>query len=502
VDATLGIDVGTTNVKAAVVDLAGRVLVEGDAGYPTHHLGAGRVEQDADDWWRASVTAVNAALAMAPRRVNVRAIGVSGQGCALTPVDAAGQPLRRAIIWLDTRAEAQCAWMRDRASDTVYAANGNAIAPYNMDPKAAWLLEHEPAVFEAATSFLTTTAFVTRRLAGVNVMNRSDGGILFSYDLHTHDWSDPVLRAIGLPRAKLPRVAPCTSVVGSLTAEAAQALGLAAGVPVIAGGEDTSAAALAAGVVAPGQAYLSLGTAGVVGVCLAEALPQPRLLSFPHVLDGLLLLSGSMSSFGAAVQWFLDQFGSRGVANGFDALSAEAAESPPGARNLVFLPYLSGELHPILDPLARGTFIGLSMATTRNDVVRAIMEGGAFAVRNNLDAAREAGAEPTELRAVGGPTRSATWCQAIADVTGLPLRVLSETGGASVGMALLAAAGTGLISDLPRMAKERTGSGSLFSPEMRLGDVYDSLYAVYVSTYRALKPQFAALAAVPAQPLA
>jgi xylulokinase len=201
VDATLGIDVGTSNAKAAVVDTAGRVLSQASVAYPTAHLGAGLVEQEANDWWASSCSAVREALTqLHGEDVRIAGIGVSGQGCALTPVDTHGRPLRRAIIWMDTRSESECAWMRSRASDAIQRANGNLIAPYNVDPKILWLRRHEPATYEATICFLTTTAYVTQCLSEAFVMNRSDGGILFSYDLARGDWSDEVLHSLGVPR--------------------------------------------------------------------------------------------------------------------------------------------------------------------------------------------------------------------------------------------------------------------------------------------------------------
>jgi xylulokinase len=499
-EATLGIDVGTTNAKAAVVGADGRVISQASRGFHTYHLGPGLVEQDAEDWWRAAGEAARESVVEAGRQgAEIRGIGVSGQGCALTPVAARGQPLRRAIIWMDTRAEPQCEWMRTHAAEEILAANSNLVAPYNVEPKALWLRDHEPAIFEQTHCFLTTTAFITQRLCGAFVMNRSDGGILFSYDLSRGDWSDEVLRALRLPREKLPRLVACEEVVGGLQSEAAAALGLPANIPVVAGGEDTSAAAVAAGVVHPGQAYLSLGTAGVVGICLDRQLPQPRLLSFPHVVSGIDLLSGSMSSLGAAVSWFRERFGGgKDGADAVDALSAEAATSPPGAHGLVFLPYLTGELHPILDPFARGTFIGLSLATTRADLLRAIMEGGACAIRHNLEVAAEVGARAGELRAVGGPTRSAVWCQIIADVTGLRLQVMEDTaGGAPVGDALLAAAGVGLAPDLVHTAEKRASPSATYSPRPEVRARYDALYGVYVRAYQRLKEEFRSLAELP-----
>lgn len=497
--ATLGIDVGTSNTKAAIVDAAGRALATAGVPYRTHHLGPGLVEQDAEDWWSSTCMAVRTALAQLGGGITIVGIGVSGQGCALTPVDADGRALRRAIIWMDTRSEPQCVWIRAHAAAAIHEANGNLVAPYNVDPKILWLRQNEPETYAAAHCFLTTTAYVTQRLSGAFVANRSDGGILFSYDLTQGDWSDAVLEAIGVPRARLPALAASHAVAGPLRSSAAEELGIPAGVPVVAGGEDTSSAALAAGVVAPRQSYLSLGTAGVVGICLDRPLPQPRLLSFPHVVEGITLLSGSMSSTGASLHWFLRELGGMPADSvGFQRLGALAEGSAPGAGGLVFLPYMTGELHPILDPFARGTFIGLSLSTTRGDMVRAMMEGAACAIRHNLDAAREVGACLEELRATGGPSSSAVWCQIIADVTGLPVLAMDDAmSGAPVGNALLAAMAAGLVEDLTAAAQERARVGREYYPRNDLRERYDALYGIYIRSYAKLKDEYPILAELP-----
>src|SRR5690606_25081635 len=265
-DALVGIDIGTTNVKAVLATPDGDVLTVDTYSYPTDFPRAGWAEQNPEDWWIGTVTTVRNVLNRVEKPVRVAGIGVSGQGCAVTLINRTGAVIRPAIIWLDSRAEPQCERLRCHCGEEILRLNGKQPAPYNADPVLMWLAEHEPASIEAARCSLTSTGYITFRLTGEPVMNVSDASILFTFDLTRGCWSEELIDCFGLPRHLYPPIAPCTSVVGTLTDQAAEQLGLPAGIPVVAGGEDTSSAGLAVGVTSPGQALLSLGTAGTVNV--------------------------------------------------------------------------------------------------------------------------------------------------------------------------------------------------------------------------------------------
>jgi xylulokinase len=493
-DVLLGIDVGTSNIKAVLATTAGTVLAEAQTSYPTAFPQPGWAEQEPTDWWNGTAAAVRIALAhggIAPHRV--RAIGVSGQGCAVTLLDENGDVVRPAIIWMDARSEPQCEQMRRTCADEILRRNGKAPAPYNADPVLMWLNEHEPASIERAAVSLTTTAYINYRLTGQQVMNVSDASILFAFDLASEDWAPTLIEAFGLPRRLYPRVAPCQEVIGTLLPAAAQALGLVPGIPVIAGGEDTSSAGLAIGVVHPGQALLSLGTAGTMYVVQDIPRVNGRLLAFAHVLPQKILLGGSMIALGGALQWCRQMMGG---SMSYEQMTALAAQAEEGAGGLLFLPYLSGELQPINDGNARGVFFGLSLATTQAQVVRAVMEGAAFAIAHNARVAVETGAPIIEMRAVGGPTRSPLWCQMIADISGYAVKVLHENAGAPWGDALLAGAGAGLIADVGALAVERSGTPQVYEPRAAYRQRYSQLAEIYQSLHPTLKGAFAALSQV------
>lgn len=489
----LGIDVGTTNTKALLATPDGKVIAQASATYPLLTPRPGWVEQNPEDWWQAVVQAAAQVVRQGGVPAEqIAAIGISGQGCAATLIDRAGRPLRPGIIWMDARSEAQCEMMRQRAGESILRINGKQPAPYNFDPKLIWLQQHEPDVIRQAWRSLTTTGYINYRLTGKPVMNVSDASIPFAFDQQVCDWSEELIEAFGIPRRLYPRVAPSQEIIGTLTAEAAAAMDLQAGTPVIAGGEDTSSAGLSVGVTRPGQAMLSLGTGGSIYIAQDRPLPHPQLLIFAHVLERQWFVGGTIVAFGASLAWCRDLLGHRD----FDAMTALAADSEPGANGLLFLPYLSGELQPINDGHARGVFFGLSLNTRQPQLIRAVMEGVAFSIRHNIEVAREAGAKLDELRAVGGPTRSPLWCQIIADITNQPLTVLKDNPGAPLGNVFLAAAAIGLIPDAGEAAAGAAQVERVYRPDPTRRDLYDKLFAVYRQLYPCLKSQFSAVAQI------
>jgi xylulokinase len=323
-------------------------------------------------------------------------------------------------------------------------------------------------------------------------MNISDASILFAFDLTTNDWSPSLIDAFGLPERLYPRVAPCTEVIGALTQAAADELGLSPGVPVVAGGEDTSSAGLAIGVTEPGETLLSLGTASTMYIVQDGPHVHPDLLAFAHVLPDQVLLGGSMIAGGGILDWCQQIYGAD---LSFNDLTEIAAQSPPGANNVLFLPYLSGELQPINDGNARGVYFGLSTSTTQADMIRAAMEGMAYAITHNIDIAAKIGTPITEIRAVGGPTRSALWCQMIADVSGYPVSVLTENAGAPLGNVFLAAAGVGLIAS-PSVAKTAVHVPHVYQPNPHNRERYQALFNIYRGLYPQLSSSFKALSEV------
>lgn len=502
----LGIDVGTTGTKMLLFAENLMVAAEDAEEYGLQLTRDGGVEQHPDDWWQACVAILRKWRRKGISVGDIACIAVSGHGCSLVATDGEGRLLRPAISSLDTRCKPQTERIRRTSREGVLARNGNDVGAFNFEPKLLWLKETEPDIYREMADFLSATGYINYRLTGERVLNVSDGGIALAFDRSSGGgWDADLIAGMGLDPGKFPRLAACSERIGTVTRGAAEATGLAEGTPVLAGGEDTSSAALALGVTRPGDAYLSLGTQGTVGVCVDGFAVQPEVLGFPHVLPGLSLLNGSMSSFGAALRWFVREWcrdlredaAREGDNAGVERLLASCGAAEPGAKGLLFLPYLAGELHPILDERAAGVFIGLRLAHAREDMARAVLEGTAHAVRHNLHYLERAAGRIDGLRAVGGPTRSPLWCQVIADVTGRPLNVVGAVGsggGAPLGDAMLAMNAAAGIP-IREMARTCLRVEREYAPSEEAAAVHDRRHRVYTELYPRIRDLYAQLEA-------
>jgi len=448
----LGIDVGTTGVRAAAFGEDGRLLADAAEAVP-YDAAPGRAEVDVEGWW----TAVRAACARVGERAPlsaVQAVGVTGQAPTAVLVDDGGRPLRRAILWLDTRAdEAARALEATLGPGRAEAIGGNRMHAYFLGPKLAWLRAHEPRVFDRAALVLQSHAFVAMRLTGEAACDPSTAMLCAPlFDAAALAWSEEGARAAGVPVRLLPRIARAHEVVGAVTRAAAEATGLREGTPVVAGGGDFAASALGAGVVEEGQACLMLGTAGNLLVPTDRPRFDARLINSHHVgCDRWLSLGGTLC--GAALEWFR-----RACAPGaeWDELEAEAAAVEVGASGLVVLPYLQGERTPVWDEHARGAFHGLDLTHGRGHLLRAMIEGVALGFRDCLLVAEQQGVRFGEVVAANGAGRSRLLRQTLADALGLPL-VWTPRGGATVtGAAILAALGARVIGE----ARDARGWGA------------------------------------------
>ncbi len=502
----IGVDVGTTSTKAVLFDQDGTQLAEAAQEYATAYPHNGWAEQDPEDWWRTTCAALSQLFA--DQRfdpANVAALGISCQAPSLAAVDREGRPLAPALIWLDRRTEAQCTWLRDHVGEASIAAiNGGRVDPYYMAPKVLWFKEQMPDRYRATHQMLQANGYVVHKLCGLFTMDRSHGPITSFFDSAAGTWSDRLLDRCGIDAAKLPPLVDCAQVVGEVTREAAAATGLAAGTPVIAGMTDGTAAGIEAGLVRTGDAVEMTGQSTVLLICNDQPYLGRDLIPLGHAIPGKHLVVGALVASGGALRWFRDQLGvseqeaaARLGVDPFDLLSEGAAQSPPGANRLVFLPYMYGERSPIWDSAARGVFFGLSLASQKRDLVRAIMEGAAYGLRHNLEVAAAAGFTATTLACVGGGARSALWNQIKADVLQRPIRLPRAATGAPFGDAVVAAAGVGLYPSIEAAVATMVQQGATYQPQRALAPRYDALYRIYLDLYPALKASFQALAAIP-----
>jgi xylulokinase len=492
----LGIDVGTSSVKVVLADQRGNFFATASSSYKYKQTFQGQAEQDPEDWWKAISHATQSLRsAYAEEWKRIACIGVSGQGVAAIPVGADGAPLRDAILWLDTRASAEARELAENYGKEAAAISGKMPAAYNFEPKLLWLQRHDAELWQRTEKVLTTTSFIILRLTGKSVMNYSDAGITLSWDLKRNCWSEELMNRIGIAKEKFCTAVPCPQIIGHVTKEAALATGIPYGIPVVAGGEDTSCAGLAMGVLSEQDVQLSMGTATTINVPFSRPVSDSRLLSFPHVIEGLTLMGGSMVAGGIALDWLQTVLGNLDAGEKLreewmEKLTLEASAILAGSNGLIFLPYLAGELQPINDGFARGMFFGLSLSTSRAEMFRSVMEGTAFAIEHNLRIVREAGARPSRILAVGGPTRNDLWCQIIADVTGLPLHASDERGGAALGSAILAGIGIDLFRDPLPMQRAHSSERRPFTPDNANHCEYSRIFSIYKDIYPVVKDLF------------
>ena len=502
----VGIDIGTTSVKAVLFDIQGTPLLEASQEYPTFYPQPHWAEQAAEAWWLAVCATLQRLFADGRfAAARVAAVGISCQAPSMVAVDRAGNALAPALIWMDRRTEAQCTWLREQVGqEMISRTNGGRIDPYYMAPKLLWFKENQPELYGKTYQVLQANGYVIQKLCGVFCMDLSHGPISLCFDSAQGDWSDVLLDKMGLDRAKLPPVVACSHVVGEVSSAAAAATGLAAGTPIVAGMTDGTAASLEAGLVRAGDAVEMTGQSTVLLICNDAPYLGEELIPLGHAIPGRHLVVGALVASGGALRWFRDQLGDtekaeallRGV-DAFEQLTELAASSPPGANRLVFLPYLFGERSPIWDSYARGVFFGLTLASKKADLVRAILEGAAYGLRHNVETAAKAGFPLRTLACVGGGARSSLWNQIKADVLGHPVRLPRAAMGAPLGDAIVASVGAGIYPSVEVAVAQMVTQGAEYQPNGALAARYDALYAIYVGLYPALKASFHALAQVP-----
>ena len=490
----LGIDVGTTGAKAAAFDAEGRLLAAGGGEYPARYPRPGWAEQDPEDWWKGVRTALNALFAQIPGgALRVCALAVSSQAPTMLPLDEAGRPLRPALIWMDRRSDAEASLLAERfGPDLFVRKTGNRPDPFYVAPKILWLKKNEPELFRKTRLFSQANGYINFRLTDAHSMDNVHAALLELRDWSTGEWDEEICSMCGVEPGQFPPVYPGHAVIGTVTGEASDATGLARGTPVMAGTVDGAAAAVEAGAYNEGTAAEMTGTSTVLLMPNLKGITEPAFIAMPHAIPGLFLLLGAMATSGASLRWFRDTLGNAAVeaVDPFDMLTREAEQSPPGSSGVVFLPYMMGERSPIWHTNARGVFFGLSLATPKSALIRAILEGTAFALRHNLEHARAAGVSIDEIRSVGGGTKSALWNQIKADVLGLPI-LLPEAGvGAPFGCALLAGMGSGVLSGNPEELGRMVRIKARYEPNPHNREIYEKQYRLYRRVYEHLREDF------------
>ena len=492
-DALLGLDLGTSSVKTVMFDLEGRVLACAQLDYPTARPQPGWAEQDPGRWWEAAAATIREVVADAGRQP--RAVGITSQSSAVVAVDESGRVLRPAPIWLDRRAGAECDLVRETLDEEeIIRLSGNRVDPSYILPKLLWLREHEPDTFAAARWFLHANGYLVYRLTGAATTDLTEGGMSLLYDMATSDWAPEILEKFGLPIEKLPPMMPPAQVVGRVTAAAAQATGLAEGVPVVAGCMDLLAAATGAGVVAEGQSFLVIGTATVLAAVLPAPQPYADLQMHNHAVPGRWVHAANVDYGGAALHWLRGVLRESGAEVSYEEMAALAQATMEAPSDLLFLPYMVGQRAPLWEDDCRGVFFGLQPEHGAGHLIRAVIEGNALALGRLQALQEEVHQRPIEeIHISGGQSALPLVNQIVADVTGRPVLVMDAPEVTCHGAALLAGLGAGVYHS-PEALTAPIRVQQTYDPRPQQYERYLPLRELLAEVYSALRPSLHRLA--------
>lgn len=492
----LGIDIGTSACKIAIFNRTGEVVAAATGDYPVYYPKTGWAEQNPEEWWPAVCGAIKAALEkghILPEEI--AGIGVDGQSWAAIAVDKDGRVLTNTPIWLDTRAKDICDELNEKIGEhEIFERAGNSLQPSYTTAKIIWYQRNMPEVYEKTEKILQCNSYIAYKLTDQMTHDMSQGYGLHCFDLRTGKWDEEMCEKLGIPMRLLPDIYPCHAVIGTVTERAAEETGLAVGTPVVAGGLDAACGTLGAGVLHPGQTQEQGGQAGGMSICTDTYQADPRLILGYHVVPGMWLLQGGTTGGGGVMRWLERELGayerSIGKEQGVSSLDIfnELAEAVhPGSDGVVFLPYMSGERSPIWDPKAKGVFYGLDFSKTKGHLIRAAMEGVAFALQHNLEVAEQAGARVEVLRATGGSANSLLWTQIKADATGKPIEVSASDAATTLGAAILAGVGVGMYESFEEAVELTVTTRRYHQPAPEHEEIYQQNYRIYRELYEQLK---------------
>ena len=500
-------DLGTTGNKATLYDSEGKLVGSAFYEYGTEYAHTSWAEQNPEDWWQAVCASTQQLLKeTGARGDDIACVTFSGQMMGCVPLDHQARPLRKAIIWADQRSVEQERWLGERIPpEDVYRITGHRLSASYSLCKMLWLRDQQPDIFKQTHKFVHAKDSIVARLTGAFVTDPSDGSSMNLYDLETGVWSQRIMAAAQIDPAQLPDLRQSVDVVGEVRATAADAVGVAAGTPVVIGGGDGACATAGAGCVREGIAYNYIGSSSWIALASQHPIydPHQKTFTFGHVVPGMFMPTGTMQAAGASYQWMRDQLGpletqaaaALGISP-YELMNLAAEKSPVGANGLIFLPYLMGERSPRWNTRARGAFIGLTIRHTRADMIRAVLEGVTLNLRVILDAFRAQGTAISAMRLIGGGARGRFWNQMMANIYGMPvhrLAILEEA--TSMGAALAGGVGVGLYGDFS-MIETMNPVAEVIEPQPRVQAAYDRIYPVFEAAYQALVPVYDQIAAL------
>jgi xylulokinase len=504
----LGIDIGTSGTKTLICDEKGKVIATAMAEHPISSPRPGWSEQNPIDWWNATIAATKAVRKLAKVKAEqIKGIGLSGQMHGSVFLGDGPKPLRPALLWNDQRTAEQCAQIESKAGGRaalIELVANPALTGFTA-PKILWVRQHEPRVYEKTKHILLPKDFIRYRMTGEYATEVSDASGTLLLDVVNRRWSSRLMELLEIDPALMPRLHESPEITGSLTAAAAEELGLAAGTPVVGGGGDQAAGAVGNGIVASGIVSATLGTSGVVFAHSDQPVRDPhgRVHTMCHAVPGKWCVFGCMLSAGGSFQWFRNNLAAAEVAEAkkkkidpYELLIAEAEKAPPACEGLQFLPYLTGERCPYPDPYARGGWIGLTARTNRPMLIRALLEGVTFGMRDALEIMTQMQIPIAQVRASGGGARSPFWRQLQADIYRQPIITTNAAEGPAYGVAILAGVGTGVWKSVEQSAAACIKQVAKLSPNKKRMDLYQRQYGIYRKLYGDLKERFVEMSGV------
>lgn len=496
----LGMDLGTTNIKAIIMDDSGNVVASSSAANQLIFPGANMVEQDANLWWDNAVTILRNVTEQAGAEIvsRIRGISVSSQTVTMLPVDKSGNPLRHAMIWMDSRSDHELRYIINAIGfDRYVAIIGGQPDVAFLPNKILWFKQNEPELFTKTEKILQASSYINYKLTGKMTMDIDQAARCQCLDITTLKWSDEIARVIGVNFEQiLPTPSAVNEVIGTVTDEAAALTGLISGIPVTAGASDAMASMYATGLSQLGEAGESSGTTSLVFVGSDHAsAPDIPVVTKPCSISGMpYIFDAPINTSGASIKWYLDTFGQpekdyaekHGI-NVYTHLNQLAANVPAGSNGTLFYPYLLGERAPLWNSHARGMFVGMSLDTKREDIIRSVFEGTAYALRHVMTTIKDAGAVANCLRITGGGAKSRTWSQIKASMLRMPVYILDErSGDVPFGDTLIAGNAVGVFPDLTGTINSLIQVKEIINPVEEWADTYDQIYPYYIDMYKHL----------------
>ena len=503
----LGIDIGTSGTKTVLFDETGKTITSALEEYPLYQPNIGWAEQDPEDWWKASCDGIRKVLAKSGvNPADISGIGLSGQMHGMVLLDAENKVLRRSIIWCDQRTTAECAQITSLVGEKrlIEITANPALVGFTAS-KIMWVKNNEPTIFEKIKKILLPKDYVRFRLTGEFATEVSDASGMQLLDVPGRCWSGEVLSKLGIERDWLADVYESQVVSGKVNSEAASLTGLKPGTPVVGGGGDQAAGAVGNGIVKPGVVSSTIGTSGVVFAYLDKISidPKGRVQTFCHAVPDTWHVMGVTQAAGFSLKWFRDNLCKEEMSvadlmgvDPYVLMDQEADKVKAGSNGLIYLPYLIGERTPHLDADAKGVFFGLSTVHKKRDMIRSVMEGVVYSLKDCLGIISGMGVDVSEVRASGGGGKSKLWKQMQADIFGLPITTTNSSEGPALGVALLAGVGTGVYKSVAEACDTAIQAKSIQQPDEGNIGIYSKYYELYVKLYNSLKNDYKELSQI------